>query len=72
MDGQSRQTLTLNNSGWTAYSSLLYFETGFNASDTHNLSLVNFNPGGQLVIDYALTSTPQQSKNWSVHCCVSF
>ena len=43
---------------WKAYSSLLYLNSGFNATDTHTLSFVNTSPGRQLVIDYAILTVP--------------
>jgi hypothetical protein len=49
---------------WNAYSSLLFMGSGYNASEEHQLGIVNTQAGQQLVVDYALltTGSPVTSK----------
>lgn len=62
-DGAVTHSLNLT-SPWKAYSSLMFFQTGLNASETHNLSVVSTGPqGGQVVLDYALLSTPMKGSS---------
>ncbi|OCF32603.1 hypothetical protein I316_05783 [Kwoniella heveanensis BCC8398] len=61
IDGKVQQTINMTNP-WESRNSLLYVGGGFDPLETHTLSIVNTQPGAQMVIDYALLTIPQKDK----------
>ncbi|WVF69795.1 hypothetical protein IAT40_004574 [Kwoniella sp. CBS 6097] len=70
VDGKVQQTINMTNP-WESRNSLLYVGGGFDPLTTHTLSIVNTQPGAQLVIDYALLTVPHKDKAMSLPLIVS-
>ncbi|WVQ98063.1 hypothetical protein IAU59_005185 [Kwoniella sp. CBS 9459] len=65
VDGQLHQTINMTNP-WETRNSLLYIGGGFDPLTQHKLTVTNTQPGGQLVIDYALLTMPSKDKAMSL------